>query len=100
MSRLANIHNDGFMVLRRGDNIAGAMLLITETRGENPALFEYVTNFDGVGSWRPVSLDSQDAQVAIDLYCKKRIDRDADIWIVELNIAAGERLDLYLSLGA
>ena len=96
LSRLASSFGDSFMVLRRGNEIAGAILLTTAVRGINTNIFEYVTDFDGVGKWREIRLDSQVTQSNIDSYCTKRSDRDPDIWLIELNVAQDERLALYL----
>jgi hypothetical protein len=100
LSRMANSNGDSFMVLRRGDEIAGAILLITAVRGVNTNIFEYVTDFDGVGQWRPIRLESDVSQRNIDAYCEKRHKRDPDIWLIELSIADGERLNLYLDSSA
>jgi hypothetical protein len=98
LNRLAGANNDGFMVLRRGDAVAGALILIILSRGKNPRLFEYVTGFDGAGKWQRANNQSSQSQAAIDLYCETRVKSDADIWLIELNIADDERLDLYLTL--
>ncbi len=96
LSRAANGNGDSLMVLQRGNDIAGAILLIAAVRGMNSNIFEYVTDFDGIGKWREIRIDSQDLQSSIDAYCAKRSDRDPDIWLIELNVAHDERLALYL----
>ncbi len=98
-NRLASSYGDSLMVLRRGDSIAGALLLVMMLRGLNPVLYEYVTGFDGIGAWRSVLTDSNPTQKAVDAYCEKRVIKDPDLWLIELNIADGERLDLYLTAG-
>jgi hypothetical protein len=96
LSRMASSYGDSFMVLRRGDEIAGAILLITAVRGVNTNIFEYVTDFDGVGQWRAIRLETGVSQQSVDAYCEKRRKRDPDIWLIELSIADDERLNLYL----
>jgi hypothetical protein len=98
LNRLASANNDGFMVLRRGDAVAGALILIVLSRGKSPVLFEHVTGFDGHIKWQETLNQSSQNQAAIDHYCEKRVKSDADIWLIELNIADDERLDLYLTV--
>jgi hypothetical protein len=96
LSRMASSYGDSFMVVRRGNEIAGAILLITAVRGVTKNIFEYVTDFDGVGQWRTIRLESDLSQQSIEAYCDRRQKRDPDIWLIELSIADGERLNLYL----
>jgi hypothetical protein len=100
LNRLATSNGDSLMVLRRGDAIAGALLLIILPRGQNPVLYEYVTGFDGIGGWRSALTEANPDEAAINHYCEKRSNNDSDLWLIELSIADDERLALYLTLGA
>jgi len=83
------------MVLARGDETAGAILLITMEKGEIRAILERAIAPDGRYKWvRAGPANSGNLpinQAAVDEYIGRRRRSDPDIWVVELNIADAER---------
>jgi hypothetical protein len=79
------------MVLARGDSTAGGVLILALEKGGNPRFFER-----GVGpSGDSALLASGPAALADEgeagEYWRRRRSRDADLWVVELDIAGAER---------
>jgi hypothetical protein len=79
------------MILARGDQTAGAILLLTYERGASPRFLERGIGPDGA----PALLPSGPAQIAdegeVTAYWQRRRSRDSDLWVVELDIAGAER---------
>lgn len=78
-------------VLGRGDDVAGAILVLALDRGVNPRFFER-----GIGPGGSVELvrsgpRESDNSEETDGYWQKRRRNDPDLWIVELDIAQAER---------
>lgn len=96
LKRLAEAGGDFATVLRKGDLISGAILMIFQIRGRNPVLFERFPSIEGEATWEPVTaqIDENDAEVVG--YWQKRAARDPDLWVVELDVASTERLALLL----
>lgn len=95
--RRAN-HAGGFAtILAKGDATAGAVLVVAQDRGENPALWER-----GIGPSGDVELiavgPQGDAQAVTDYWMKRRRN-DPDLWVVELDIAQAERFAAETMLG-
>lgn len=77
------------MVLARGDETGGAILVLLLDRGENPRFRERGLGEEGKliesGS---AGLDSLGATE----YWQRRRSRDPDLWVVEVDVADGDRL--------
>jgi hypothetical protein len=89
--RRVNQAGGSAMVLARGDETAGAILLLTYERGTNPKFLER-----GVGAGgSPALLASGPAALAdeseVTAYWQRRRSRDSDLWVIELDIAGAER---------
>jgi hypothetical protein len=78
-------------VLARGDREAGAILLVLCDRGTPKRLLERA--LDGAGSYRWQHVGPQDVggYEGINPYIERRRRSDADLWVVELDIAGVER---------
>ncbi len=78
-------------VLRKGDPDRGALVLILRQRGEFRGLLERALGADFRYSWRLApageSTSSEELQRLID----SRTRLDADLWLIELDIAQPER---------
>ena len=95
--RLAEAGGDFATVVRKGDAISGAILLIGQIRGQNPVLFERLPSLDGDPAWEAVTAETNENEAAVSAYWQKRAERDPDLWVIELDVASLERLDLLLS---
>lgn len=89
--RLAEQSGGSAMVLAKGEVTAGAILLLTLERGQNPRFFERGLGPDGkttliVSGPKEMLLESD-----VTDYWKRRRSRDEDLWVLELDIPDGER---------
>lgn len=91
IKRLAEAQGNIATVLKKGDAISGAILLIGLVRGSNPVIYERYPAFAGGPVWQVVKPSESDA--AVDSYWKKRCERDPDLWVLELDVASAARLD-------
>jgi hypothetical protein len=79
------------MVLAKGDGEAGAILLILADRGTPNMLLERSLDVTGTYRWhRTGPQDIEDSQ-SLNTYIERRKGFDADLWVVELDIAGVER---------
>ncbi|MEO1046557.1 MAG: DUF1491 family protein [Pseudomonadota bacterium] len=84
------------MVLKKGDPVSGTLLVQQLKNGRNPALFEQMPGFDGPGEWLEIRQENPDNIQEYKDYLARRMDRDRDLWLVELDIADAERLVVLL----
>lgn len=98
--RLAESGGDQATILRKGDPVAGAILLIVLIRGEEQDAYERYPDLDGGYSWQPLGLAGDDIRQKLSDLQRQRISRDPDLWIVELNLDSSERLDAIFELFA
>ncbi len=90
--RLAQAEGDFAAVLRKGDPVAGAIMLIGLIRGQNPVVFERFPSLDGGSPWQQVGTQNAESDADITANWKKRANRDPDLWVIELDVASTERL--------
>lgn len=80
------------MVLARGDEVAGAMLLLLADRGVLTAIVERVYRFEGGHGLEKVGpADPNEPGVAAD-YIARRRKSDPDLWALELDHPEAERI--------
>lgn len=87
----------GFVtIIAKGDPVSGAILIARTVRGHDNALFEAFRGLDGKADWQEVWSD-QPGTVAgkgnMAEYIERRRARDADLWIIELDIASRAQFD-------
>jgi hypothetical protein len=92
IKRLAEAQGDFATVLNKGDATSGAILLIGQIRGENPRLYERYPAPDGEMRWQGIDFTSP-SDASVHEYWKKRCARDPDLWVLELDVVSGARLD-------
>jgi len=78
-------------VLHKGERSGGTIVVILAEKGVNPRLFERMPELDGSRKWTCVRIQDVDNKVEFDDYLTRRRHQDPDLWIIELDIANGER---------
>ena len=78
-------------VLKKGERDAGTILIVITEGGANSRIYERMPQLDGTRAWHcSLSQDSENKQ-EFESYIERRGGQDPDLWIVELDIARGER---------
>lgn len=78
-------------MLARGDDQAGAILVITLERGINPQAWERGIGPSGASELIRVGPQATDNIGEVNDYWQRRRIRDPDLWVIELDIAQAER---------
>ena len=78
-------------VLAKGDADAGAILVVLTFRGEGARAYERMPSADGHRVWHCSLRENADNPMEFAEWLTRRKQRDPDLWIVELDIAQGER---------
>ena len=78
-------------ILKRGDPDRGVLLLTVSSRGRHVAFLERAMSLDGDYRWRSVGPGESAGSTEIADFLQKRTRFDADIWLIELDIADPER---------
>lgn len=84
-------------VLHGGDADSGALLVVLADRGAPARLYERVPDVAGGRPWRllaPAAAADLTHSAATTAYLDRRTKQDPDLWVVELDIADGERFIL------
>ena len=77
-------------VVRKGDVDAGDVLVKVATMDGRARLYALSRDGDGELIWLDLSHGSLgDEERAVDAYARKRVERDSDLWIVEIEDRAG-----------
>ena len=97
IKRMVEAEGDFATVLKKGDAVSGAILLIGQIRGANPKLYERYPSLDGQTAWQMINLKESGGDAVQD-YWQKRCARDPDLWVFELDVVSGARLDGLLTM--
>ena len=82
----------GFAVIvQRGNDSAGAIIIDCRERGELVEMLEKTTDFDGATAWRRVPAPNAAPANWADDYGRRRAESDPDLWLIELDVAAAAR---------
>jgi len=90
--RQANAAGGFAMVLRKGERDAGTILVVLLENGRNARLFERIPQANGARKWTCTRQENPENKQDFAEYWARRGDRDPDLWVVELDVAQGERL--------
>lgn len=96
--RQAEAHGGFAAVLRKGDRTAGTILLLRREKGQNPALFELFPSLDGPAAWMRVTIEDIEIEQKISEFLDRRVARDPDIWILELDVPSAEQFTDIIAL--
>lgn len=78
-------------VLAKGDETAGAILLLCSERGEVRQLLERTVDLDGHYRWTPCGPQDVESAETRESYIQRRRRSDPDLWLIELDVADAER---------
>jgi hypothetical protein len=73
-------------ILQKGDETAGAILLIGREKGGIVGLWEQALTAKGAYAWSPCGPQDVENQSEIDHYMSRRRANDPDLWMIELDI--------------
>ena len=79
------------MVLNKGEREAGTIVVVCTENGANRRIFERMPSPHGVRKWALVQTEDIENKPKFDDYLARRQMQDRDLWIIELDIADGER---------
>jgi len=88
--RLAEREGGFGAVLAKGDPTAGAIGIILLEKGANPRFFERLLQLDGNYAWTESWQDIENEDDLRNRLARRRRS-DPDLWLIELDIASGER---------
>ncbi len=80
------------MVLHKGDEVAGVILVQCSNKGTETRLFERQPDFSKGYVLAPCATQSWGNLTELAHYVERRIRSDPDLWLVELDSANAERL--------
>jgi hypothetical protein len=83
-------------VLQKGEKEAGTILLVMCENDTNARAYERMPLADGTRKWSCAKAQNSDGRLEskeeFSGYIARRAAQDRDLWIIELDIAQGERL--------
>lgn len=79
------------MIIARGDPDAGALMVVLCDRGADYRAYERMPSLEGGRIWQCAKRHNAESPDEFPDWLKKRAAQDNDLWIVELDIARGER---------
>ena len=83
--------DDVSMVLAKGEHDAGTIMVVTCEKGRNNRAWERMPQADGTRKWTCSHQEDAEIYGKFTEFVDRRIRQDPDLWIVELDIADGER---------
>ena len=78
-------------MLHKGEREAGTIVVLTTEKGGNARIYERMPTPDGDRLWALSRTQNTENALEISDYLDRRAAQDSDLWIVELDIANGER---------
>ncbi len=83
----------GFATLTaKGERDAGTVMVVTTWNGKDYRAWERMPQADGTRIWQSVREDHDGYGEAFATYLNRRKTQDADLWIVELDVADAAQL--------
>lgn len=94
LMRAVNAAGGFATVLHHGSDEQGTILVLLTENGANPRLFERMPRADGDPEWTALTIDPAELLRNSGGYLERRTAQDPDLWVIELDIAQGERFIL------
>lgn len=79
------------MVIQKGERDAGTLLVVLTENGTNTRVYERMPHVDGHRDWSLSKKEDTENKEEFSQYLIRRAAQDPDTWIVELDVAQGER---------
>lgn len=90
LRRLAEAQGGSAMVVRKGDEERGQILLCVSRRGTYVTFLERALQSSGHYQWAHIGPNPDDPKEA-DSFAQRRLKIDPDLWLIDLDIADPER---------
>jgi hypothetical protein len=78
-------------VIRKGEREAGTILVVLTQNGKKSRAYERMPQLDGTRAWHCAMRQTGENAEDFVNYLDRRARQDPDLWIIELDIACGER---------
>jgi hypothetical protein len=78
-------------VVHKGERDAGTILVVLTENGANARAYERMPQLDGTRSWTKTFSEGTENKRYFSDNLERRAKQDPDLWIIELDIARGER---------
>jgi len=79
-------------VLRKGEADAGTLLVVLTQGGDKARAYERMPLPDGSRGWNCSRVQDPDNRMEFEEWLDRRKRQDSDLWLLELDLAGGERL--------
>ncbi len=79
------------MILAKGEPDSGSILVVIMENGENSRVYERMPQPDGSRAWYLARREDRLKPREFTDYLNRRRTQDSDLWIIELDVAQGER---------
>lgn len=89
--RKAHIEGGFAAVLEKGDEDAGAVVVILTERGANPRFFDRILRADGHYAWQTADHADSVPPQDVPSFVARRKRFDPDLWVLELDVPSWER---------
>lgn len=78
-------------VLCKGEREAGTILVVLTENGKDSRAYERMPQLDGTRAWHCSKRQIAESAEDFANYLERRASQDPDLWLIELDIADGER---------
>ena len=78
-------------VINKGERDAGTIMVVLTENGANTRAYERMPQLDGTRQWTCSKKQDIEKPWEISEFIARRADQDPDLWVIELDIAHGER---------
>jgi hypothetical protein len=90
--RRCNAQAISAMVVRRGDDQAGALIIKVNHLGPGCMVLAPTNSMDGGRQWRRAMGDDLVPEAEADAYIERQLNMDPDIWVLEIEDRQGRHL--------